>query len=125
MCRGFPNTLSGAALRWLLGLPIWCILHFADLEERFLRHFSSQQRRSLTIQGGMNIRQRSDESLDSYIRRFSAYVVQAANFTSENAMMALKSGMRNNSPFKQDLGRKQWMTYERSEERRVGKECRL
>ena len=27
-------------------------------------------------------------------------------------MMALKSGIRNNSPFKQELGRKQWMTYE-------------
>ena len=27
-------------------------------------------------------------------------------------MMALKSGLRNNSPFKQELGRKQWMTYE-------------
>ena len=54
----------------------------------------------------MNIRQPSDESLDLYIRRFSAYVIQATNFTSENAMMALKSGMRNNSPFKQELGQK-------------------
>ena len=36
----------------------------------------------------MNIQQRSDESLDSYIHRFSAYVIQATNFTSENAMMA-------------------------------------
>ena len=60
----------------------------------------------------MNIRQRSDESLDSYIHRFSAYVIQATNFTSENAMMGLKSGLRNNSSFKQELGRKQWMTYE-------------
>ena len=39
----------------------------------------------------MNIRQHGNESLDSYIRRFSAYVIQAANFTSENAMMALKN----------------------------------
>ena len=49
MCRGFPNTLTGAALRWLIGLPVGCIHRFVDLEERFLRHFSSQQCRSLTI----------------------------------------------------------------------------
>ena len=42
--------------------------------------------------------------MDSYIRSFSAYIIQAMNFTSENAMMALKSGLRNNSPFKQELG---------------------
>ena len=72
LCKGFPSTLVGAAMSWMLNLPAGSIGSFAQLESSFLMHFGSSRKRKVTMQQVGETQQGPNESLEDYVKKFTA-----------------------------------------------------
>ncbi|XP_075650127.1 uncharacterized protein LOC142620686 [Castanea sativa] len=71
MCRAFPTTLKKPMRIWYSRLPPNSIGIFKELSAQFASHFIGGHRYKKSIACLMNIRQREDETLRSYIARFN------------------------------------------------------
>ena len=71
MCRAFPTMLKGAARIWFSRLTLGSISTFKELNAQFTSHFIGGHRYKKSTAYLMNIKQREDETLRSYITRFN------------------------------------------------------
>ena len=71
MCRAFPTTLKGPARIWFNKVMPNSISTFRELSVQFASHFIGGHRYKKSTVCLMNIRQREDETLRSYITRFN------------------------------------------------------
>ena len=75
MCRAFLTTLKGAARIWFSRLMPSSISTFKELSAQFTSHFIGGHRYKKSTTCLMNIKQREDETLRSYITRFNKEVL--------------------------------------------------
>ena len=71
MCRVFPTTLRGSARIWFSRLTPNSISSFKELSAQFASHFIGEHRYKKSTAYLMNIKQREDETLRSYITHFN------------------------------------------------------
>ena len=71
MCRAFPITLKGPARIWFSRLMPNSISSFKKLSAQFALHFIGGHRYKKFTACLMNLKQREDETLRSYITRFN------------------------------------------------------
>ncbi|XP_012833163.1 PREDICTED: uncharacterized protein LOC105954039 [Erythranthe guttata] len=93
-CLVFATTLAGPAQRWFSQLPKDSVDSFAQLREIFLNHFASskkQKRSTLTL---FAVRQRENEPLRSYVRRFNTATLEIPATSEEVLINALAQGLR-------------------------------
>ncbi|XP_075670286.1 uncharacterized protein LOC142640073 [Castanea sativa] len=102
MCPAFPTTLRGPARVWFSRLTPNFISTFKKLSSQFASHFIRGRRYKKSIASLMNVKQREDERLRSYITRFNKealsideadYKILVAAFTNglqkENVLFSL------------------------------------
>ena len=71
MCIAFPTTLKGPARIWFNRLMSNSIGTFKELSAQFASHFIGGHKYKKSIACLINIKQREDETLSSYITRFN------------------------------------------------------
>ena len=81
MCRAFPTTLKGTAKVWFSKITPNSISNFKELSRHFITHFIGGQRYKRSPTSLLNIKQREDERLRSYVARFNrkALLIDEAN----------------------------------------------
>ena len=71
MCRAFPTTLKGLARVWFSKLAPNTISTFKELSGHFVTHFIKGQKYKRSSTSLLNIKQRDNESLRSYMTCFN------------------------------------------------------
>ena len=71
ICRAFPTTLKGPARVWFSRLTPNSIISFRELSAQFASHVIEGHKYKKSTACLMNIKQREDETLRSYIARFN------------------------------------------------------
>ena len=71
ICRAFPTTLKGPARVWFSRLTPNSIISFRELSAQFASHVIEGHKYKKSTACLMNIKQREDETLRSYIPRFN------------------------------------------------------
>ncbi|XP_021759179.1 uncharacterized protein LOC110724091 [Chenopodium quinoa] len=104
-CKVFPTTLVGAASDWFTNLPPRSIDSFDTLVELFTSQYISNSARQRTSGELMSVRQRKDESLRYFVRRFNNEANTILKLQQEIVVMALMSGLID-SDFKRYMARK-------------------
>ena len=81
MCRAFPTTLKGPTQVWFSKIAINSISTFKELSGLFVTYFIEGQQHKRSLASLLNIKQRDDESLRSYVTRFNkeALLIDEAN----------------------------------------------
>ncbi|KAD5961644.1 hypothetical protein E3N88_13117 [Mikania micrantha] len=103
LCKGFDSTLTEAALKWLLNVPPYSIASFAHLINLFNNQFSCSRTFERLTSDLYRITQGSNESLRSYVNKFSRESLDIPNLDITTAIQAFKMGLQRNSPFYDDL----------------------
>lgn len=70
LLRLFPCSLGGQALEWFMHLPHGSIVTFADISEKFVRHFSYNVEHELTMLDLCNTKQLPGESFAKFLQRW-------------------------------------------------------
>ena len=71
ICRAFPTTLKGPVRIWFNRLTPNSIGTFKELSAQFASHFIGGHKYKKSTACLMNIKQRKDKTLRSYITRFN------------------------------------------------------
>ena len=81
MCKAFPTTLKGPTRVWFSKPDPNTISTFKELSGHFVTHFIGGQRYKRSSARLLNIKQRENESLKSYVTRFNkeALLIDEAN----------------------------------------------
>jgi hypothetical protein len=96
--------LTGAARSWLSALPNDSIGSWGELESQFTRNFCSTYKRPASLEEVKSCVQRKDETLHSYIQRWSIIKNSAEDISNEQAVDAFSAGLRH-SDLMEELGR--------------------
>jgi hypothetical protein len=96
--------LTGAARSWLSTLPNNSIGNWGELESQFTRNFRSTYKRPASLEKFKSCIQRKDETLRSYIQRWSIIKNSAEDISDERAVDAFLAGLRR-SDLIEELGR--------------------
>lgn len=72
----FAGTPKGVALKWFTNLPTRSIGNFEDLLYRFISRFFVHKAKQMEIADLFDIKQRSGETLKSYLARFNNATAQ-------------------------------------------------
>jgi hypothetical protein len=96
--------LTGAARSWLSTLPNDSIGSWGELESQFTRNFCSTYKRPASLEEVKSCIQRKDETLHSYIQRWSIIKNSAEDVSNERAVDAFSAGLRR-SNLVEELGR--------------------
>ncbi|XP_010689511.2 uncharacterized protein LOC104903211 [Beta vulgaris subsp. vulgaris] len=102
-CKFFPTTLKGLALTWFTELPYGSISSFNALETAFKQMFIAGRRHRKTSIHLMSIKQRREEDLADYIKRFNVESLKVSDLQDTVAFTALMSGLYPSSRFKLKL----------------------
>ena len=94
MCRAFPTTLKGAARIWFSRLTPNSINTFKELNAQFTLHFIGGHRYKKSIACLMNIKQREDETVRSYITRFNKEALSIDEAGDKILVAAFTNGLR-------------------------------
>jgi hypothetical protein len=86
--------LTGAARSWLNTLPNDFIGSWGELESQFARNFRSTYKRPASLEEIKSCVQRKDETLRSYIQRWSIIKNSAEDVSDERAIDAFSAGLR-------------------------------
>ena len=70
-CRMFPAILIGMARSWYGSLPAQSISRFKQLRQLFVGQFLANKRQAKTLTSLYSMTQESDESLQTFIKRFT------------------------------------------------------
>ena len=70
-CRMFPTTLIEMARSWYGSLPPQSISRFSQLRQLFVGQFLANKRQTKTLASFYSMTQGSDESLRTFIKRFT------------------------------------------------------
>ena len=81
MFRAFPTTLKGPVRVWFSKLTPNIVSTFKELSGEFVTHFIEGQRYKRSLANLLNIKQREDKCLRSYVTRFNkeALLIDEAN----------------------------------------------
>jgi hypothetical protein len=85
--------LTGAARSWLNTLPNESIGSWGELESQFARNFCSTYKRPASLEEIKSCVQRKDETLRSYIQRWSVIKNSAEDVSDERAIDAFSAGL--------------------------------
>jgi hypothetical protein len=96
--------LTGAARSWLNTLPNDYIGSWGELEGQFARNFWSIYKRPTSLEEVKSYVQRKDETLRSYIQRWSIIKNSIEDVSNEWAVDAFSAGLRR-SDLVEELGR--------------------
>jgi hypothetical protein len=96
--------LTGAARSWLNTLPNDSIGSWGELENQFARNFRSTYKRLASLEEIKSCVQKKDETLCSYIQRWSAIKNSAEDVSDERAIDAFSAGLRR-SDLVEEIGR--------------------
>ena len=105
-CKVFPSTLTGLGQTWFKSIPPATVFDFHQLTSMFVTHFVSNKRREKTTGKLMSIKHGDSESLRDYVERFNAEVVTIPSLQQEIAVLALMTGLKEETAFRSYLGRK-------------------
>ena len=94
MCRAFPTTLRGLVRIWFSRLTPNSISSFKELSAQFASHFIGGHRYKKSTACLMNIKQREDETLRSYITRFNKEVLSIDETDDKIFVVAFTNGLR-------------------------------
>ncbi|XP_057248573.1 uncharacterized protein LOC130590369 [Beta vulgaris subsp. vulgaris] len=109
-CKVFPSTLTGIAQTWFKSLKPGSISSFSQLSSTFSTHFVSNRRHERTTGELLSVKQGANESLRDYIGRFNVEAVSIPRLQQDVAVLALMTGLKEGSPFRNYLGRKSYTT---------------
>jgi hypothetical protein len=96
--------LTGAARSWLNTLPNDSIGSWGELENQFARNFRSTYKRPASLEEVKSCVQRREETLRSYIQRWSVIKNSAEDVSDERAIDAFSAGLRR-SDLVEEVGR--------------------
>jgi hypothetical protein len=96
--------LTGAARSWLSTLPNDSIGSCGELESQFTRNFRSTYKWPASLEEVKSCIQRKDETLRSYIQRWSIIKNSAEDISDERAVDAFSASLRH-SDIVEELGR--------------------
>ena len=94
ICRAFPTTLRGLARIWFSRLTPNFISSFKKLSAQFALHFIGGHRYKKSTACLMNIKQREDETLRSYITRFNKEALSIDEADDKILEVAFTNGLR-------------------------------
>ncbi|XP_075669723.1 uncharacterized protein LOC142639422 [Castanea sativa] len=94
MCRAFPTMLKGPARIWFSRLMPNSIGTFKELSAQFASHFIGGHRYKKSTVCLMNIKQREDETLRSYIARFNKEALSIDEADDKILVAAFTNGLR-------------------------------
>ncbi|XP_075636791.1 uncharacterized protein LOC142609034 [Castanea sativa] len=94
MCRAFPTTLKGPVRVWFNRLTPNSISTFKELSAQFASHFIGGHRYKKSTACPMNIKQREDETLRSYITRFNKEALSIDEADDKILVAAFTNGLR-------------------------------
>ena len=78
-CRCFAVTLSGAPKKWFRGLQPGSISSWQQLQTAFLRQFQAAKSFNVPLISLSSIRQGPEETLRSYLNRFTSKLAKVNN----------------------------------------------
>ncbi|XP_010667003.1 uncharacterized protein LOC104884108 [Beta vulgaris subsp. vulgaris] len=107
-CKVFLSTLTGMAQTWFKSLKPDSISSFSQLSSTFSTHFVSNRRRERTTGELLSIKQGENESMRDYIGRFNVEAVSIPKLQQDVAVLALMTGLKEGSPFRNYLGQKSY-----------------
>ncbi|XP_010695896.3 uncharacterized protein LOC104908475 [Beta vulgaris subsp. vulgaris] len=107
-CKVFPSTLTGIAQTWFKSLKPGSVSSFSQLSSMFSTHFVSNRRRERTTGELLSVKQGENKSLRDYIGRFNVEAVSIPRLQQDVAVLALMTGLKEGSPFRNYLGRKSY-----------------
>lgn len=91
-CKAFPITLEGNTVNWFRSLPAGFITYFENLRYVFITKFLSSQKHPLTDASLLLVKQKPDESIRSYAKRFSNIHSQVNDPNEKLAIQGLELG---------------------------------
>ena len=94
MCRAFPTTLKGSARIWFSRLSRNSIGTFKELSAQFASHFIGRHRYKKSTTCLMNIKQREDKKLRSYITRFNKEALSINEADDKILVATFTNGLR-------------------------------
>ena len=94
MCRAFPTTLKGPVRIWFSRLTPNSIGTFKELRTQFTSHFIGGHRYKKSTACLMNIKQREDETLRSYITHFNKEALSINEVDDKILVAAFTNGLR-------------------------------
>ena len=94
MCRAFPTTLKGAVRIWFSRLMPGSIDTFKELSTQFTSPFIGGHKYKKSAACLMNIKQREDETLRSYITRFNKEALSIDEADNKILVAAFTNGLR-------------------------------
>ncbi|XP_065623282.1 uncharacterized protein LOC136064862 [Quercus suber] len=94
LCRSFPTTLKEAAREWFTKLPTSSIDTFEQLSNAFLRHFIGGQRPKRTADHLLTIRQGEEDTLRSYVKRFTRETLEVDEADDMVQLTTFKAGLK-------------------------------
>ncbi|GMN18961.1 hypothetical protein TIFTF001_048559 [Ficus carica] len=100
MCLAFSLTLTGPALQWFQQLEPGSIGSFRELKQQFLGRFVMTKTRKKDKLYLYSLKQGTEESLKSYIERFSQEMNYVEGYTDSDAVAAIREGLLEGSMLK-------------------------
>ncbi|GMN74203.1 hypothetical protein TIFTF001_055399 [Ficus carica] len=100
MCLAFSLTLTGPALQWFQQLELGSIGSFRELKQQFLGRFVMAKTRKKDKLYLYSLKQGTEESLKSYIERFSQEMNYVEGYTDSDAVAAIREGLLEGSMLK-------------------------
>jgi len=94
MCKAFRTTLKGPTRIWFSRLMPNSISTFKELSAQFASHFIGGYRYKKSTTCLMNIKQREDETLRSYITCFNKETLSIDEVDNKILMAAFRNGLR-------------------------------
>ena len=94
MCRAFPTMLKGLARIWFSRLTPNSISSFKELSAQFALHFIEGHRYKKSTACLMNIKQREDETLRSYITHFNKEALSIDEANDKILIVAFTNGLQ-------------------------------
>ncbi|XP_052203137.1 uncharacterized protein LOC127808605 [Diospyros lotus] len=93
-CRVFPATLGDIPLAWFRSLPPRSICSWEECQRRFLNQYRVLRRQLVPPCHLATVLQRTNESLNDYIARFSHEVSNIEDPSDESILTAISAGLR-------------------------------
>ncbi|XP_073025173.1 uncharacterized protein [Primulina eburnea] len=92
-CKVFLTTLVDSAQRWFEGLAPQSINCFEDFQKVFLHQFSSSKKYKKTAFSLFEVKQRQDETLRAYLKRFNRVALDVPACAPETKTTAFMQGL--------------------------------
>ncbi|KAH7862454.1 hypothetical protein Vadar_005027 [Vaccinium darrowii] len=103
LCKMFPSSLGKVALSWYHKLPDGSILCWAQLAEEFTARFLTSRTAPKTFDALTSMRQKDDETLRQYSKRYWETFNEIENCSEEYALATFKTSLPMHSKLRESL----------------------